>query len=259
MVVVLAVLALLGAGTAVAFADDPSAPPGTPTATSFGGVPSVGAVFDNGLTQPHSCSASVVLTPRGGLVLTAAHCVAGTGAGLLFAPGYVDGRTPYGVWTVQKAWVSPRWVSSQDPHDDYAFLQVAPQTRNGRTVHVQDVTGGSLLGLAPRAGTTVTSVAYPYGIDDQPITCVNRIVTTSGYPTFNCHGYPGGTSGSPFLLTHRGLPNVVVGLIGGLHQGGCYEWNSFSSPFGADTLTTYLRAAAGRPADTVPVAGSDGC
>ena len=267
VVLVTAVLALLGAGTAVAFADavsvnDAGAPPGTPTATTFGGVPSVGAVFDDGVTHPHSCSASVVLTPRGGLVLTAAHCVAGTGAGLLFAPNYDDGRTPFGVWTVQKAWVSPRWVRSQDPRTDYAFLQVAPQTRQGRTVHVQDVTGGSLLGLAPRAGTTVTSVAYPYGIDDEPITCVNRIVTTAGYPTFNCHGYPGGTSGSPLLLggpTHRGLPTVVVGLIGGLHQGGCYEWNSFSSPFGRDTLTTYLRAASGRPADTVPTAGSDGC
>lgn len=265
LVLTAAVVTLTGVAAAPACADDPGAPPGTPTATAFAGVPSVGAVFDDGLANPHSCSASVVLTPRGGLVLTAAHCVAGTGAGLLFAPGYVDGRTPYGVWTVQKAWVSPRWVRSQDPKTDYAFLQVAPQTRHGRAVQLQDVTGGSLLGLAPRAGTTVTSVAYPYGIDDQPITCVNKIVTTAGYPTFDCHGYPGGTSGSPLfaggngLLVHRGLPNIVVGLIGGLHQGGCYEWNSFSSPFGRDTLTTYLRAAAGRPADTVPTAGSDGC
>ena len=254
-----ALVALAGLTAAPAFADDPAAPPGTPTATTFGGVPSVGAIFRDGLAEPHECSASVVLTPRGGLVLTAAHCVAGTGAGLQFAPGYVDGRTPYGVWTVQKAWVSSRWTADQDPHTDYAFLQVAPQTRNGRTVHLQDVTGGSLLGAAPRAGTTITSVAYPYGIDDEPIHCVNRIVTTDGYPTFNCHGYPGGTSGSPFLITHRHGPATVVGLIGGLHQGGCYEWNSFSSPFGAGTYATYLRAVSGRGADTVPEAGSDGC
>ncbi|WP_375499721.1 trypsin-like serine peptidase [uncultured Jatrophihabitans sp.] len=258
-VALLAAVGIAGVAAAPAFADDPGAPPGTPTATNFGGVPSVGAVFDDGLANPHSCSASVVLTPRGGLVLTAAHCIAGSGAGLLFAPGYVNGRTPYGVWTVQKAWVSPRWVATQDPKTDYAFLQVAPQTVGGRTVRLQDVTGGSLLGVAPRAGTTVTSVAYPYGIDDEPIQCVNTIVLTQGYPTFNCHGYPGGTSGSPFLLTHRGLPNIVVGLIGGLNQGGCYEWNSFSSPFGRDTYMTYLRAATGRPADTVPSAGSDGC
>ncbi len=111
--------------------------------------------------------------------------------------------------------VSPTWIASQDPHNDYAFLQVSPQVINHRRVNVQDLTGGSVLGVAPRAGTTVTDIAYPYGIDDQPIKCVNRIVTTDGYPTFNCHGYPGGTSGSPFLIEHRGMPNVVVGLIGG--------------------------------------------
>ncbi|MHA3704931.1 trypsin-like serine peptidase [Jatrophihabitans sp. YIM 134969] len=260
LLLTVSLLVVAGAAAAPALADDdPGAPPGTPTATRFGGVPSVGAVFRDGLTQPHSCSASVVLTPRGGLVLTAAHCIEGTGAGLLFAPGYVDGRTPYGVWTVQRAWVSPRWVTSQDPHADYAFLQVAPRTVGHRNVSLQQVTGGAVLGFAPRPGTRVTDIAYPYGIDDEPITCTNTVVSTQGYPTFDCHGYPGGTSGSPFLVRHPGRPDVVVGVIGGLHQGGCFEWNSFSSPFGLDTFATYLRAVTGRPADTVPQAGSDGC
>ena len=250
-----AVIALAGSGVAVA-ADDPGAPPGTPTATHFAGVPSVGAIFDDGLTNPHSCSASVVLSPRKNLVLTAAHCISGTGAGLQFAPGYVNGTTPYGVWTVQKAWVSPRWVKTQDPHDDYAFLQVAPGKHGSK---LQDVTGGSVLGVAVPSGVSVTDIAYPYGIDDQPITCTNKVSYTDGYPTFNCNGYPGGTSGSPFLLTPKHGPNVVVGLIGGLHQGGCYEWNSFSSPFGVRTYATYLRAVLGLRADVVPAAGSDGC
>ena len=238
---------------------DPAAPPGTPTAAAFDGVPFVGAVFDDGQSNPHSCSASVVHSPVHNLVLTAAHCIDGTGRGLTFAPGYLNGATPYGVWTVQKVWLDPAWIKSQDPHQDYAFLQVAPQRVRSRTVNVEDVTGASLLGFAPPRGTTVTDVAYAYGLDDQPIGCNNEIVITDGYPTFNCHGYPGGTSGSPFLVTHRGLPSVVVGVIGGLHQGGCYEWNSFSSPFGARTYATYLRAVLGRPADTAPAAGSDGC
>lgn len=238
---------------------DPPAPPGTPTAVTFSGVPSVGAIFDNGLAKAHGCSASVVRSPGHDLVLTAAHCVSGTGAGMLFVPGYLNGATPYGVWTVEKAWVAPTWIRSQDPHDDYAFLQVASQVINHRRVNVQDLTGGSVLGVAAPTGTTVTDIAYPHGINDAPITCTNQLVETSGYPTFNCHGYPGGTSGSPFLIIHRGLPNVVVGLIGGLHQGGCFEWNSFSSPFGLRTLATYLRAALSLRADTVPAAGSDGC
>ena len=257
LLIVLATSAVLAvAGSGAALADDPGAPPGTPTATNFAGVPSVGAIFDDGLANPHSCSASVVRSPRKNLVLTAAHCISGTGAGLQFAPGYVDGATPYGVWTVQRVWVSPRWIKSQDPHDDYAFLQVAP-AKNG--TKLQDVTGGSVLGVAVPSGVTVTDIAYPYGIDDEPITCTNTIVYTSGYPTFNCHGYPGGTSGSPFLLTPRRGPNIVVGVIGGLHQGGCFEWNSFSSPFGLRTYVTYLRAVLGLRADNVPAAGSDGC
>jgi V8-like Glu-specific endopeptidase len=258
LAVLTAAVATLIAAAAPALAD-PGPPPGTPTAVHFDGVPSVGAIFDNGLAKAHGCSASVVLSPGRDLVLTAAHCVSGSGAGLQFAPGYLNGTTPYGVWTVVKAWVAPSWVRSQDPHNDYAFLQVAPQVIGHRTVNVQDLTGGSVLGVARPAGTTVTDIAYPHGINDAPITCTNQLVYTSGYPTFNCNGYPGGTSGSPFLITHRGLPNVVVGLIGGLNQGGCYDWNSFSSPFGRQTYLTYLRAVLGRRADTVPVAGSDGC
>jgi V8-like Glu-specific endopeptidase len=252
----IAVTLVLGAGTAAA---DPPAPPGTPTATTFSGRPSVGAVFEDGLTNDHSCSASVVSSPGHNLVLTAAHCVSGTGAGIQFVPGYLNGHRPYGYWTVQRVWVDPRWISSQNPQDDYAFLQVAPRRIDGHIRNVQDLTGGSDLGWAPGDGAKITDIAYPYGINDAPIKCTTHIVYTAGYPTFNCHGYPGGTSGSPFLAFHPGRATAVVGLIGGLHQGGCYEWNSFSSPFGARIHRTYGRAVRGAPADTVPTAGGDGC
>lgn len=250
------VVLVVGAGAAAA---DPAAPPGTPTSVTFAGVPSVGALFDAGLTNPHTCSASVVRSPGHDLVLTAAHCIAGTGAGLVFAPGYVNGTTPYGVWTVSRAWVAPQWIKSQDPQHDYAFLSVRAQVINGKRVQIQDVTKGSVLGVAPRSGTVVTDIAYPFGLDDQPIRCTAELTYTGRYPTFDCHGYPGGTSGSPFLLERRTGPSVVVGVIGGLHQGGCYEWNSFSSPFDLDTFRTYLRAALNVRPDVVPVAGSDGC
>ncbi len=254
----LAAIALLvvGAGGAAA---DPPPPAGTPSAVSFSGVPNAGPLFFNGLSSAHGCSASVVKSPGRNLVLTAAHCISGTGAGIQFVPGYNNGKTPYGVWTVQKAWVAPSWISSQDPKNDYAFLQVAPQVINGRMQELGDVVAGYLLGVAVRAGTTVTDVAYPHGLDDQPVKCTTKISYTSGYPTFNCDGYPGGTSGSPFLVRIKGLPGIVTGVIGGLHQGGCYVWNSFSSPFGLETYRTYLRAVSGRTADTVPSAGSDGC
>jgi hypothetical protein len=246
----------LAAGSAAA---EPAAPPGTPTAVQFKGVPSVGAIFKHGLHNPHTCSASVVQSPGHDLILGAAHCISGTGAGILFAPGYANGKTAYGVWTVLKTWVSRTWNSSHDPHNDYAFLQVASQVINNRRVNIQDVTGGAVLGVAAPASTSVTDIAYRSGINDSPITCTAKLTLTGGYPTFNCNGYPGGTSGSPFLVKHLGQPNVVVGVIGGLHQGGCYQWNSFSSPFGSETYRTYQRATYRLPANTVTAAGSDGC
>jgi hypothetical protein len=50
-----------------------------------------------------------------------------------------------------------------------------------------------------------------------------------------------------------------VGLIGGLHQGGCSPVTSYSSPLGAPARRAYLRAAAGARGDIVPPAGPDGC
>jgi len=170
--VALTITLSLGAGSAAA---DPPPPAGTPSAVQFNGVPSVGAIFEHGLHNPHTCSASVVQSPGHDLVLTAAHCISGTGVGIVFAPGYEHGKTAYGVWTVVKTWVSRTWKTSQDPHNDYAFLQIASQVMNKRRVNIQDVTGGAVLGVAPRVGTNVTDIAYPAGIDDSPITCTTKL------------------------------------------------------------------------------------
>ncbi|SEG10758.1 Trypsin [Actinacidiphila yanglinensis] len=253
----LAAVGVLSAGPALA---DPPAPPGTPTATAFDGTSTVGPLFRNGLAQNHGCTASVVASPRHDLLLTAAHCVSGTAAGWQFAPGYRAGQTPYGVWTVTHAYVDPRWSSSQDPRYDYAVLQVADRSTGHRTNAIQDVTGAEVLGTAPRAGQAVTDVAYNAGIDDLPIHCATTVTYTDGSPGFNCHGYVGGSSGSPWLSTVPGTHRTeVVGVIGGLHQGGCYEYTSYSSPFTVQAETLILRATLGLHPDVVPAAGSDGC
>lgn len=257
-----AVPLLLAAGlwSAGPGAADPPSPPGTPTATSFAGVPTVGPLFGDGLTRPHSCTASVVASSGRDLILTAAHCFAGTGAGLLFAPGYNHGKTPFGVWTVRHAYVDPRWIKSQDPRYDVALLQVADHRHGRRTVDVQDVTGANLLLPRPRPGERITDVAYNYGIGDQPITCTTRAYYTNEYPSFNCHGFVGGSSGSPWLTSSPDTHITYVrGVIGGLHQGGCYEYTSYSAPFSTDVFRLLARATIGHDPDTVPQAGSDGC
>ena len=250
---------VLVALTTAASAGAATAPPGTPRAITTGSVGPVGPLFFGALTLSHSCSASVLHSPQHNLILTAAHCVRGAGAGVAFAPGYLDGQTPEGVWTTTRAYVDSRWIANQDPRADYAILQVAPQRIAGRITQVEDVAGGYTLGFAPPAGTSVTVPAYPAGVTDAPITCTTRITLTAVYPTFDCYDYVGGTSGSPFVVGRPGQRPLVVGVIGGLHQGGCYDWNSFSSPFDLSIYRVYLRAILGARPDVAPVAGSDGC
>src|ERR1700734_3075585 len=60
-----------------------------PQGTSFTGTPAVGALFtvSNGTLGQHFCTASVVHSSAGDLLITAAHCVAGQSAGsIAFVP-----------------------------------------------------------------------------------------------------------------------------------------------------------------------------
>ena len=114
------------------------------------------------------------------------------------------------------------------------------------------------LGIAPARTSTVSIPAYALGQDDLPLICSARVARKGPYPAFNCDPYPDGTSGAPWLQ-RRGASMAVVGVIGGLQQGGCQTWTSYSAPFDRRTLT--LAAGAGRAAaaQQLPVAPSSGC
>jgi hypothetical protein len=235
----------------------PAAPSGTPTAHHFGGSPTVGALFPPGLSI-HVCTASVVDSRSGDLLLTAAHCIVGTGKGYVFAPGYHDGVEPYGAWTVTAAYGPPAWISRQAPDADYAFLVVAPRLIDGHSESIEDATGANRIGVAPRPGSRVTVPAYVLGSHDDPITCTAPTYDHSGAPAFNCNLYADGTSGAPWL-ERTGHSWEVVGVIGGLHQGGCYPWTSYTAPFDASTQRLAVQAASGQAASTFPTPGGDGC
>src|SRR5579884_3747285 len=160
----------------------------------------VGPLFAGGPGGRHFCTASVVRSGPGDLILTAAHCVSGTGTGLYFAPGYRDGLAPFGYWRVTAAYVEPAWSRSAVPQADYAFLRVVP-SGTARPSRIQAAVGGATLAGAP----------------------------------------------------------VVVGLIGGLKQGGCSASVSYSPQLGVAAQALLARAAAGGPADSVPAAPPDGC
>jgi V8-like Glu-specific endopeptidase len=214
--------------------------PGSGTARTA----AVGALFtvQSGRLGAHFCSASVVDSPSGDLVLTAAHCLAQHPVNsVVFIPGYAHGKAPYGVWTVSRVVVDRNWQSAADPDDDFAFLVVRPR---GGPDRVEDRTGGEAIGIGESAGKAVTVTGYPNGLD-QPISCDNRTVAFSATQfEFDCGGYTNGTSGSPFVanVPGRGGPGTVIGVIGGYEQGGLTPSVSYAARFGQSMADLYQTA-----------------
>src|SRR5690348_15463711 len=141
---------------------------------AFAGAPAVGALFttSKGRLGQHFCTASVVDSPAGDLLLTAAHCVSGVSGTIDFVPGYDNGSRPYGVWTVTKVYVDRAWRSSSSQDDDFAFLRVS----NPRSsIPIEDETGADkLLTGTPAAHQMVQVIGYP-NTSNQPVTCQNRL------------------------------------------------------------------------------------
>lgn len=224
--------------------------------------PTVGPLFTGGLAADHTCTASVVSAGRN-LLLTAAHCLSGSAQGIKFIPGY-DGTkaqaAPYGVWTVSQSWVPAGWANGQNEQDDYAILQVDDSVVGGQSTSLNDLVGGNGIGIAVEGGGAVTVPAYVDGTNDAPITCTAALDIDQGFPSFGCEGYLSGTSGAPWIENSDGsTAPAVVGVIGGLHEGGCTDSTSYSSEFNPDVFLLVIRAVVGLPSDTAPVPPADGC
>ena len=212
-------------------------------------VPTVGALFtvSDGQLGTHFCTASVVDSPAGDMLVTAAHCLTGYSltapAGLAFVPGYGQGATPYGIWTVTRAFVDAAWAASTSSvNDDVAFLTVAP---SGGGLTLQSVTGADELGTS-QPGQVVRVTGYPDS-SDEPLSCRNYATAFgSTQLQFDCANYTDGTSGGPFLARGgtSGRPDVVIGVIGGYEQGGNTPEVSYSAVFGPSVAALYATAAA---------------
>jgi V8-like Glu-specific endopeptidase len=215
---------------------------------AFAGIPAVGALFttSGGKLKQHFCTASVINSPHGDLLITAAHCVTNTSGTIEFVPGYDGGKPPpYGEWTMTTVYVDQAWKSSANPDDDVAFVQVG---QPGSGVPIEDVTGADKLATgAPAARLLVQVIGYPDS-SNQPITCQNGL--TEPMPDqleFDCGSYTDGTSGGPFLAdvdATTGQGNVV-GVIGGYEQGGDTPAVSYSAVLGANVAALYKTAVAG--------------
>ncbi|MFH8630995.1 trypsin-like serine peptidase [Streptomyces lydicus] len=217
--------------------------------------PAIGALFSPGDDgdPAHHCTASVVHSPAGDLVVTAAHCVhdGGFRTRLVFVPGLHDRIAPYGLWVPARIHVDPRWISDRDPDHDVAFLRVRRSGRAGS--RIEDLTGSERIRFDAPAGRPALLTGYPAD-QDTPVSC--RHTADAEGPAqlrFDCAGFPNGTSGGPMLTdvdpgTGTG---TLIGVVGGLDEGGD-DLTSYSSRFGRDIAALYRRATA-EPAPTPAV------
>jgi V8-like Glu-specific endopeptidase len=223
----------------------PQAPQTLVNAKQYAGSFAVGALFrlSGGHLGQHFCTASVVDSKPGDLVITAAHCVSKLSPGeIAFVPGYHHGGEPHGVWTVSKVIVDSRWRRLASPDHDFAFLVVR---QSGNTSNIQQVTGGEQLGTGWPARVRVNVIGYPDRLD-RPIVCQRRTRPFGAHQMkFVCGGFTGGTSGGPFLanVSVATGDGTVIGVIGGYEQGGDLASVSYSPRFGKAMRALYRTAS----------------
>ncbi|MCX5583648.1 trypsin-like peptidase domain-containing protein [Streptomyces erythrochromogenes] len=243
----------------------PAAGPGV--GQDFGGLPVVGRMFLVKGGGSYFCTASVVASPGRNLVISAAHCLLGADTQqVAFVPQYTRAKPrPFGMFPVvrtaagrSRIWIDQRYRAqgvNRAAALDVAFAQVGPGPKGRR---VQDVVGGNrLVTGAGYAHARATLIGHP-STAARPRLCVNRTTKYTSadaripgsFLRIACTGYPGGTSGGPFLLRLDGRTGTgdVVGVIGGWKTGGDKPDVSYSSYFGADIRKLYQKAVAGAKA-----------
>ena len=206
----------------------------------------VGALFT--LAKPgelgrHFCTASVVESPMGDLVVTAAHCVGANMAGqIAFVPDYAAGQAPDGIWMVTRILMDRQWISSRDPDDDFAFLIV---NQPGNPASVQQFTGGEAIDIDAPAGQRVELAGYNDS-QDALTSCQNTAHLVEGTQLeLQCGSFGGGTSGSPFLAAaSRTDRDTVIGVLGGYQQGGLSSSVSYAARFNTELAALYGSAVA---------------
>ncbi|GAA2266341.1 MULTISPECIES: serine protease [Kitasatospora] len=215
-----------------------SAAPGPTTSTAPPGAEAdrVGPLF-SGPVAPgkHFCTASVIDSPTGDLLVTAAHCVSSPD-GVVFAPGYRNGKAPYGAWRIVEVFETSGWHKNANQDQDFAFLRVAPDSE-GRPI--ESVVGGIPLGVDESLHETVRLYGYP-ARSELPLLCTNVTTAfTAHQRRIDCPAYTGGTSGGPWVSESTGS---VVGVIGGYQQGGDTADVSYSAAFGDTIADLYVSA-----------------
>ncbi|NUR59202.1 MAG: trypsin-like serine protease [Catenulispora sp.] len=204
------------------------------------------------------CSGSVIYSPHGDLVVTAAHCmhsyVSDPGK-VWFYPDYADNKPSagrYGMWQAKKIIIPSGYhYSDKNSPFDYAFVVLKPY--NGGTVAQR--TGWLNPQINPSFNTAahkhVTVAGYNYADRGGNLDwCRSTTAKTDPYRDgaigkrytsvmANCGKLGDGTSGGPFITT--GTYNQV-GLMGGRERGGVVGVTNYS-PYFDHTFAAYWKKA----------------
>jgi hypothetical protein len=220
--------------------------PTAAVAIPYEGAGAVGAlvVLDHGtITRPPFCTAAVVRSPPGNLLVTAAHCLGRVPvSAMAFVPDYHGGSGPFphGLWRVARQTFPALWFPHGNINTDFAFLTVRGD--------VQAKVGAEILGTSSPAPASVQVIGYT--VSGQPVTCTRppATIAVSGQRQlkFTCDGYEPAASGAPFLVnvnTQTGN-GTIIGVIGGYEQGGYLESVSYSPRFGHAIRSLYRAAVA---------------
>jgi hypothetical protein len=158
-------------------------------------------------------------------------------------------------WTPARLVVAEGWASGADPDLDVGFVVLRPYRGHA----IQQVLGADTLGFDPGYRNLVQVTGYPAS-RDRPITCQNWTTRQSATQLrFECDGFTGGTSGSPWLTgfdpaagTGRGhRPRApaagtgrIAGVLGGYQEGGSTAGVSYSAYLGRPIRQLYRQATA---------------
>lgn len=157
----------------------------------------------------------------------------------MFIPGYRDGTAPYGIWTPARLVVAEGWASGADPDLDVGFVVLRPYRGHA----IQQVLGADTLDFDPGYRNLVQVTGYPAS-RDRPITCQNWTTRQSATQLrFECDGFTGGTSGSPWLDPAAGTGRII-GVLGGYQEGGSTAGVSYSAYLGSAIRQLYRQATA---------------
>ncbi|MFF3020258.1 trypsin-like serine peptidase [Streptomyces sp. NPDC057939] len=233
------ILLALSATAALLGVDVPDPPAAPPLGFTVGARPGaaadrVGALFAGGTAGGHFCTAAVVRSEGHDLIATAAHCLDDPDTAV-FAPGYRDGETPYGVWRLTDVYTAPGWRDGEDPDADIAFATLAPLDG----ARIEDVVGAFPVAGQQPDDALVTILGYP-STSETPLSCTNTTELFSGTQRrIDCPDLSGGTSGSPWLVDGE-----LAGVLGGYEGGGTVPEVSYSAVMGERALALYREASA---------------